>query len=87
MIKSKLSIWLILLLLAACTPKWDDHYDVGQATVTDQTVLEYIQSSPRYSKFAALLKEVGVDTIFGGDTKVTVWVPTDDKVQIGRAHV
>ena len=51
MIQNKLTIWLMLLLLAACTPKWDDHYEVGQATVTNQTVLEYLQGCPGYDFF------------------------------------
>ena len=80
MIQNKLTIWLMLLLLAACTPKWDDHYEVGQATVTNQTVLEYLQGCPEYAQFVTLLKEAGADTIFSGKTELTVWVPTNDKV-------
>lgn len=80
MIKNKISIGWMLLFLVACTPEWDDHYDAGQATVTDQTVMEYIGSRPEYSAFAALLKEVGTDTVFTGSNQVTVWVPANDKV-------
>ena len=80
MIQNKLTIWLMLLLLAACTPKWDDHYEVGQATVTNQTVLEYLQGCPEYAQFVTLLKEAGADTIFSGKTELTVWVPANDKV-------
>ena len=80
MIKNKISIGWMLLSLVACTPEWDDHYDAGQATVTDQTVMEYIGSRPEYSAFAALLKEVGPDTIFTGSNQVTVWMPANDKV-------
>lgn len=78
--QNKISIWLMLLLFVSCTPKWDDHYEVGHATVTDQTVWEYLQSRPEYSKYVSLAKETGADKIIENNTDVTVWVPVNDQV-------
>ncbi len=80
MIQNKLATWFMLFSLVACTPKWNDHYEVGQATVTNQTILEYLEGCPEYSKFTALLRETGADTIFSGNTELTVWVPSNDQV-------
>lgn len=76
----KISVWLITLLFVSCTSKWDEHYEVGQATVTDQTVWEYLQSCPEYSNFVALAKETGVDKLIANNKDITVWVPVNDKV-------
>lgn len=78
--QNKISIWVLLISLVSCTPKWDDHYDVAQATVTDKTVWEYLQASPEYSKFVSLVKETGVDEILESGDDVTVWAPTNDRV-------
>lgn len=77
---NKISIWLIGLLLVSCTSKWDAHYEVEQATVTDKTVWEYLQSCSEYSKFVALAKETGVDKIIEENENLTVWAPINDKV-------
>lgn len=80
MSQNKISIWFVLLLCVACTPKWNDHYDAGQVTVTDKTVWEYLQSCPEYSGFVALVKETGTDKNLESGENLTVWVPGNDRI-------
>lgn len=78
--QNKIMMGWVLLLLVACTPRWDDHYDAGQATVTDRTMWEYIQERPEYSEFVSLVKATGTDSILQNCQNLTVWVPLNGKI-------
>ncbi|MGL5682363.1 MAG: fasciclin domain-containing protein [Marinifilaceae bacterium] len=80
MIKNKITIWLLLMVSMACSTQWDDHYGNGQAVVTNKSVLDYINSNPDYSKFAALLNEINASELFNKGVQLTVWVPKNEDI-------
>ncbi len=42
---------IVLLLAAACSKEWDDHYDSGSFDLPDKTLTELIKNQPDLSTF------------------------------------
>ena len=73
-----LSALIVLLLTAACTKEWDEHYDAGSFDLPDKTVTEYIKGQPELSTFSNMLEITGYDQILNASQSYTVWAPKND---------
>jgi len=73
-----LSALIVVLLAAACTKEWDDHYDEGSFDLPDKTVTEYIKGQPDLSTFSNMLEISGYDDILNASQSFTVWAPKND---------
>lgn len=73
-----LSALIGLMLAAACTTEWDDHYDEGSFNLSDKTVTEYIKEQPELSIFYHMLEITGYDSILNASQSYTVWAPKND---------
>lgn len=73
-----LSAMIVLLLAAACSKEWDDHYDAGSYNLPDKTVTEYIKAQPDLSTFSKMLEISGYDDILNESQSYTVWAPKND---------
>ena len=73
-----LSALIGVLLIAACTTQWDDHYEEGSFDLSDKTVTEYIKEQPELSTFYNMLKITGYDKILDASQSYTVWAPKND---------
>lgn len=73
-----LSAVIVLLLAAACTKEWDDHYDADSFDLPDKTITELIKEQPDLSTFAAMLESSGYDDILNASQSYTVWAPKNE---------
>lgn len=74
------------MALQGCSD-WDDHYDSGMdgnATTSNMTLWEEIDSREDLSNFAQLLKRVGYDKALGSNQSYTVWAPTNQSLDIAK---
>ena len=65
----------VLLLAAACSKEWDDHYDAGTFDLPDKTVTELIKEQPDLSTFSKMLEVSGYDDVLNASQSYTVWAP------------
>lgn len=73
-----LSALIVVLLAAACTKEWDDHYDESSFDLPDKTVNEYIKEQPELSTFSNMLEISGYDDILNASQSYTVWASKND---------
>ena len=73
-----LSSLILVLLAAACTKEWNDHYDESSFDLPDKTVTEYIKENPDLSTFYNMLKITGYDSILSASQSFTVWAPKNN---------
>jgi len=69
---------IVVLLTAACTKEWDDHYDEGSFDLPNKTVTEYIKEQPELSTFSGILEATGYDDFLNASQSYTVWTPTNN---------
>ncbi len=67
-----------MLLAAACSKEWDDHYDVDSFDLQDKTVTEYIKGNPDLSTFYNMMEITGYDSILNASQTYTVWAPKNN---------
>lgn len=65
-------------VLASCSNDWDNHYFPDGGNTSDETVLTLIKSNPDLSKFAEMIKAVGMEDMLNTTQTYTVWVPSND---------
>ncbi|MCC8087687.1 MAG: hypothetical protein LIO79_00195 [Rikenellaceae bacterium] len=75
----------VIVLAAACTKDWDDHYngdgnlsDNDYTEVLDYGINEFFDNNPEYSKFIEAYRGEGLDAGFSKDQKITLWVVDND---------
>lgn len=73
-----LSAMIVLLLAAACSKEWDDHYNTGSFDLPDKTVTEFIKGQPELSTFSKMLEVSGYDDVLNASQSYTVWAPEND---------
>lgn len=73
-----LPVLIALLLTAACTEEWDDHYDEKSFDLPDKTVTGYIKDQPELSTFFNMLEITGYNDILDASQSYTVWAPKND---------
>jgi hypothetical protein len=67
-----------ILLFAACTEKWEDHYNEDSFDIPEKTLKEYINEYPELSIFSEMLTISGYDNIIGASQSYTIWAPVND---------
>jgi len=77
-LKGLVPLLAFMLLAAACTQEWDEHYDEGSFDLPDKTVSEYIKAQSELSTFSGLLETTGYDEVLNASQSYTVWAPTND---------
>jgi len=73
-----LSALIGILLAAACTKEWNDHYDESSFDLPDKTVTEFIKEQPELSTFSNMLEITGYNDILNASQSFTVWAPKND---------
>jgi len=73
-----LSAMIIVVLAAACTKEWNEHYDESAYDLPDKTVTEFIKSQPELSTFANILDITGYDDVLNASQSYTVWAPNNN---------
>lgn len=71
----------LVLLLSSCNEMWDSYYNskVSEEEV-NQTIVEYLDAHPEYSKFYDMLKKTGLDKELTKDQQITIWVVKNDSM-------
>ena len=71
-----LFIFFVSVLFTACeNEKWNEHYNVNPAVVSDKNLWETIKSNPEYSIFAWAIKKTGYDKMLSSSQMFTIWLP------------
>ena len=71
-------VLISILLITACSKKWEEHYDEESFNLPDKTLNEYIQGYPELSTFYGMLKKTGYDKILDASQSYTIWAPTNN---------
>lgn len=72
------SALVALLMTAACTKEWDDHYDEKSFDLPNKTVTGYLRENPELSTFYNMLEITGYDSILDASQSYTVWAPRNN---------
>jgi hypothetical protein len=73
-----LSIFIVLLVTAACTEEWEEHYDETSFDLPEVTVNGYLKDKPELSTFYNMLEITGYDNVLDASQSYTVWAPKND---------
>ena len=71
-------VLISVLLLSACTKKWDEHYNVESFNLPDKTLREVIREYPDLSIFSGMISIAGYNSILDASQTYTVWAPVND---------
>jgi Secreted and surface protein containing fasciclin-like repeats len=74
-------ITLLVVALTSCTDAWDSHYAQVNSRKSSLNLYQYMQSQPNLSRFTAMLKVVGYDSILSKPQTYTVWAPDNSALQ------
>jgi hypothetical protein len=75
--KSGLIILLILLLFAACTVEWEDHYGNAGKSVNVK-LWDTLKSLDKYSEFVKSMEFLKLDTVIKSSNSKTLFIPTNE---------
>ena len=67
-----------ILLILACTKKWDEHYDEESFNLPDKTLKELIREYPELSIFSRMISIAGYNSILDASQSYTIWAPVND---------
>jgi len=68
---------LTLILIAACSKDWEEHYK-SQPVTSNENVWDAIQKEPDLSSFVNYLKQHQYDTLFVTNNTYTLFAPTNE---------
>lgn len=78
---------LAALTLAACTDKWDDHYnDSALAGTHSGTIWDAMKQNPELSNFLMVVDSCGYDKELKGTQAFTVFAPTNANFSLAQAQ-
>ncbi|MGQ1947665.1 fasciclin domain-containing protein [Geofilum sp. OHC36d9] len=70
-----------LLMLGSCKDTWDEYVEVSDQ-VNQLSLTDYIASQSDYSQFYDILKSTSVAQMLDSSTVYTVWIPTNEAMQL-----
>lgn len=73
----------IAVSIAACSDKWDEHYNAGASFKGN--LWEAVSSNPELSNFSRVVEACGYDTSLGSSQMFTVFAPTNDRFTVEDA--
>ena len=71
-------VLISILLITACSKKWEEHYDEESFILPEKTLNEYIRDYPELSIFYGMLKKTGYDKVLDASQSYTIWSPAND---------
>lgn len=83
--KKVLGLALAALTIAACSDKWDEHYDAPLAGGSNMSLWEAISADPQLSNFARVVEACGYDASLKSSQVFTVFAPTNDNFPSSEA--
>ena len=81
-----LGLALAALTFAACSDKWDDHYDNKGEGVNGASLWQAIDENSNLSNFASVVKACGYDKSLASSQVFTVFAPTNDQFTAEEAQ-
>ena len=81
-----LGLALAALTFAACSDKWDDHYDNKGEGVNGASLWQAIEENSNLSNFASVVKACGYDKSLASSQVFTVFAPTNDQFTAEEAQ-
>ena len=81
-----LGLALAVLTLAACSDKWDDHYNSKGEALNDGSIWQAINENSNLSNFASVVKACGYDKALASSQVFTVFAPTNDHFSAQEAE-
>ena len=81
-----LGLALATLTFAACSDKWDDHYDNKGEGVNGASLWQAIDENSNLSNFASVVKACGYDKSLASSQVFTVFAPTNDQFTAEEAQ-
>ena len=85
----KMKLFILILLafsvVISCERDWEDHFDIYPETV-DENVWNAVQQQPELSEFVQILRDLKYDTLFLTDHSYTLFIPTNEAVQLFRSE-
>jgi uncharacterized surface protein with fasciclin (FAS1) repeats len=74
-------VFVLLLAVTACNDAWENHIKLND-DVLQESIGNYLETTPEFSSFYALLKSTGYDETLKKSGVYTVWAPTNDAMGI-----
>ena len=81
-----LGLALAALTFAACSDKWDDHYDNKGEGANGASLWQAIDENSNLSNFASVVKACGYDKSLASSQVFTVFAPTNDQFTAEEAQ-
>lgn len=81
-----LGLALAALTFAACSDKWDDHYDNKGEGANGASLWQAIEENSNLSNFASVVKTCGYDKSLASSQVFTVFAPTNDQFTAEEAQ-
>ena len=81
-----LGLALAALTFAACSDKWDDHYDNKGEGANGASLWQAIEENSNLSNFASVVKACGYDKSLASSQVFTVFAPTNDQFTAEEAQ-
>lgn len=68
---------LLFLTVTSCkNDEWNEHYDSSvSGSIYDGTIMQYVESNPKLSEYARIVKSTGFDKELNSSQTFTVWIP------------
>ena len=81
-----LGLALAALTFAACSDKWDDHYDNKGEGANGASLWQALEANSNLSNFASVVKACGYDKSLASSQVFTVFAPTNDQFTAEEAQ-